>query len=488
MLLLLLLIVPTLSLAKQELSVKKNSTFILNEKYLRTYEKKGSATHHQLALKELGIKLESSMTSEMYSPYLFASTSYFKTDEEPFSASMPVYSPEKSYTVGVKQKLKYGMDLTGTVGTNVKEYKVAGVGNKASVGFARIDLSVDLWKNLFGKVDRAHLQSKHLAKENAKLQRKVDEKNFVLQLRNLYWHLVANSESLKISERLLQTSLRQLTEAQKRYRSSVADKGEVARNKSQVATRRASIVGLKYKRERYESTLKELVPELLGKNIILEKYDIDKTISEVLSCAALINGQSGSPKNYTLYDDMINNIDKRLTKDIIVANSHSGMDIKLISAFKGTGIDQSAGEALDEALYEDRKGYEIGLSVVIPLGTSGRKSEKTKLKIAKRRHGYQSKQLLAGLESRHNFIQNSLKYLFQAIEQEKESSKNLKIRLKDVERKYRQARISISELIYDQDALLVTELKVIELQRTIVETLLSYFSIYTDIPCSFNEV
>jgi hypothetical protein len=55
-------------------------------------------------------------------------------------------------------------------------------------------------------------------------------------------------------------------------------------------------------------------------------------------------------------------------------------------------------------------------------------------------------------------------------------------------RKYEQARVSINDLIFDQDALLRSELTTIETQLQILNVLFDYLAIYTETPCGFNRI
>lgn len=53
-------------------------------------------------------------------------------------------------------------------------------------------------------------------------------------------------------------------------------------------------------------------------------------------------------------------------------------------------------------------------------------------------------------------------------------------------KKYRQARVSFSTFIQDQDALLGSELSVINVKTEMLATVIDYLSVYTETPCQFN--
>ena len=56
-----------------------------------------------------------------------------------------------------------------------------------------------------------------------------------------------------------------------------------------------------------------------------------------------------------------------------------------------------------------------------------------------------------------------------------------------MKRKYNQARIPEYVLIQDQDALLSSDLSIVDTQLAILNTLLDYFVVFTQTPCSFNR-
>jgi outer membrane protein TolC len=78
--------------------------------------------------------------------------------------------------------------------------------------------------------------------------------------------------------------------------------------------------------------------------------------------------------------------------------------------------------------------------------------------------------------------------LREVIKSQKETNKYLAQSLKVSKRKYKQARISLQELIGEQDSHLQSQLQEIDSNLAIVNTLIDYFSIYMDTPCEFNRI
>ncbi|MGB0454619.1 MAG: hypothetical protein ACPGJV_13000, partial [Bacteriovoracaceae bacterium] len=111
-----------------------------------------------------------------------------------------------------------------------------------------------------------------------------------------------------------------------------------------------------------------------------------------------------------------------------------------------------------------------------------------KVKIEKMKLRYQKLQNTNRLTSEHQFIRQSVDLLLTSVTNQLDNIKNLRIRLSELQKKYRQGRISVSELILDQDNLLQSELGVIDTRLLIISTLINYFSVFTSTPCEFNRI
>ncbi|MEX1098927.1 MAG: hypothetical protein WEB87_00790, partial [Bacteriovoracaceae bacterium] len=88
----------------------------------------------------------------------------------------------------------------------------------------------------------------------------------------------------------------------------------------------------------------------------------------------------------------------------------------------------------------------------------------------------------------HQQISESIKILQEVIQTQKINSRQLEIRLKDMRKKYNQARISVNDLIQDQDSLFSSDLAIVDTKLSVLNTLLDYFSVFTETPCSFNRI
>ena len=91
------------------------------------------------------------------------------------------------------------------------------------------------------------------------------------------------------------------------------------------------------------------------------------------------------------------------------------------------------------------------------------------------------------MQAGHNSVLDQIKYLNLVLEEQKKNSAFLDSRLKSSKQKFEQARLDASVLILDQERMMNTDLSIISLQLQVVNVLLSYFDLYTDFPCDFNE-
>ncbi len=53
---------------------------------------------------------------------------------------------------------------------------------------------MDLWKNLWGRLDNQQYSGLNASKKKAAIQYQIDQKVFELNIRKIYWALVSNAE------------------------------------------------------------------------------------------------------------------------------------------------------------------------------------------------------------------------------------------------------------------------------------------------------
>jgi outer membrane protein TolC len=430
---------------------------------------------------------------------IYGNRTYDETRERPLIDFFPVYNPINQYQVGIKKNFKYGIsaDLSQSF-----DQRTGGSGtlniNNATTIINSLNLNFDLWKDLFGKLTRAQLDNAKLLYSQAKLQKRIEKKAFDITLRRVYYALVANEEKQKVQKTLLNLAKSQAQDARKRKRNSIADVGEVARYESQVEARKGSLFYLQYERENLFKTLRQYIPKFNEYELELSSYDLGSKINDVLQCTAVISSQRVAPYKYTYYDEMKDYLQKALGHQEVVDKSYDDIDVKITTGIRYTGVGNdnlgsnnyrgSTDLAMEDLENNNRMGFNAGVMVSIPIGGEKAATRKVKEVYTKKKYRAQIKNIDANLQSTHRQINESIKILMQVIDAQKQNSKKLKVRLKDMRKKYNQARVSVNALIQDQDALMSSDLSIIDTQLQIVNTILDYLIVFQETPCAFNRI
>lgn len=350
-----------------------------------------------------------------------------------------------------------------------------------------INLSLDLMKNLFGKLSKAQLKNAEFLSKKAELEKDIQTKAFLQTIRKIYWSLVATEEQIKISQSLLETSLQQLRDTERRRKSNVADDGDVARSRSQVANRRANILLLEYQRESQLQQLKEQVPSLAAKNITMAKVDLNQAVVDVLTCTAVIQSNPRTPFKFTQYDEVLDLVNQAYSEQKRITNSTDGWDLKLNGEALYFGKAYNYDDSINGVTDDTQKRYSVGLQLNIPLDDRKSNTEETQRILDEKRFLADKEMITGRMEAFHTQTLTNIALLQRAVRTQGENSRDLSVSLKSAQRKFNQARLGFRELISDQDLLLQSNLDEVRTKLTVVTTLLDYFSVFNQTPCGLNK-
>lgn len=478
----------------------QSETRYLTEAYLFTLAIQGSPRLDEIEATFLNAKVLEGEISEEFAPEFFGKGSYSETNEKALVTFQPVFTPVSQAQLGVRQAFRNGLLTQASIVSDQRSSAsspFAGKFRDSTTTVLSFTMQLDVWKNLFGRLSKARIEYADLQARSALLQKEIQSKVFVISLRRLYWSLVANQEAMKISEGLLNTARKQAADAGLRYRNAVADIDEVVRYDAQVSSRHASILYLKYQRETLLKQLRNLLPQLVGEEIQLGDYDIAATMDEVMECAVRIGSVKNIPYENTRYDELLLLLRNMRENRRDYNSRYARTDVKLFGTVKTTGISNeredgntyrgSYGGSFDDITGSNRSGYEVGLLFTLPLGSVKDNAQKT-------RELYDEKKLSATIDNTDTQIINthlelvkSIKLLNEVIKNQRLTSGQLGKRLAGMKKKYRLGRVSVNDLIMDQDALFNADLTTIETQLQMLSTLFDYFVIFPDTPCSFNR-
>ena len=101
-------------------------------------------------------------------------------------------------------------------------------------------------------------------------------------------------------------------------------------------------------------------------------------------------------------------------------------------------------------------------------------------------HNTEKKEIMSNLVSYHNYFATSMQKLISVMEDQKAYRDNLTIRVESMRKKYNQGRVSLSELIQDEDSLFESELALVNSYYNIIASMIDYFSVFNDFECDFN--
>ena len=471
----LLLLFQVATLGKEEV--------ILNEKLLKDHVDNSAPNTLAIDASFLAVDLTRQSFEDNFDLRLDGSANYAKTNENAYSSQMPVTSPTKNYKLGLVKPLNSGMSIgLNTFSEQITNSQINN-GTKSGVG---VTFSMDLYKNFLGKLTDSQRTVFTQASKRAGNERDIQKKTFHQNIRKIYWSLVANQEQLNISEQLKKFAKNQLANSKKRFRNNISDAGEVARYESQLADRKASIITLEYRRETFLQQLKELLPELSMKKLTLGKYDIKVAANQIFACTALISKFQEPPMQYTSYDEVLNNLREEYAGQRKVTNSYSDMNLELVSEMQRLGKTSGYSNSWSEFSDDGKNAFSAGIQLSIPLGGSNKKSQKIQRLLEKKRYLSQKEELVGRVNAYHTQIVKNIMLLQEVMKQQQINSEKLEISFRESKKKYSQARLTVRELIQDQNQYFSSNLSEIQSQLTIMTTLLDYFSVYTDIPCEIN--
>ncbi len=456
----------------------------LNEKVIVEWARHTSFNKHIIDLQKLNASINKEKFNENFIYQLDAQANYMKTKETSFSSFVPVSSPIENFELKLSKATKKGIHVTASASTGQVSNNYYSNGTTSTVSAS---IKFDLYKDFLGRLTSVRENSLKYKDEIAKAEARISETAFVSEVRKLYWSIVANNEALSISKRLLKTAEKLEKDTYNRFKSNVADKGELARIRSQVQARNGQIYVLEYERSNLYRKLRELFPEQMkATNIELEKYNLDKVVQQVLACTMKISQSNELPNNYTEYDDILELLKVDLEAQVAANTSYSKPDLALVTETKLIGKDFSYSDSFTEVADEGKSSVSVGLVLNIPLGSQKKTTEALQKEMITKQSIAKYKEVSGKLSAFHVETLKSIKVLNNVIAAQKRNTILLDQTLTESNKKFKQARISARDLIQDEDSLLQSNLDEINTKYNVIATIIDYFSVYNQTPCEMN--
>ena len=480
----LLILIYSLNVAAASNSVASDNIFYLNKENIINEAKNNSAAIENIKAQFLASKLDKSQYLEDFQPNLTADAKYFKTNERNFIEYAPVVSPISNFSIGAKKNFVSGFSFG--LYNNIEKRKYDKFGSDA-YNYVSIEFTMDLYKNLFGKNSKSKISYLKYQEDLAKIQKEIDTEIFLISVFRKYLEILLNHEAIKISQQILENYKVQEMDMKMRYKDGIADLSDVKRSSSQVSMQNVNILNLLNKEELLFLDLRNLLPSISGKNIKISDYDIknyDNYFSRIIS---IISSNNSVPLNYTKYDDVIKILYKSYKKEMNFTNNYDDLDLEFYSSYNHFGNNSTNKKALQDLNKDPRVSYETGLRLNIPLGNKKTDSKDTMILAQKSAFLAKKRQDMAKIESYHLQSISNIAILRKSQKFQKQNSINLKEISMLSKKKYKQARISIRDLIDDQDLYFQSILKELEIKEIAINQILDYMIIFTKTPFALSD-
>ena len=431
---------------------------------------------------------------EAYSSYTHANTK-----EKATNSFQPVFNNVNQYKLGVKKYTKYGvvLDLSSSVDQSSGQTLSGADYKDLHTSTHALGIQMDLWKDFMGSVTRANFSNVSDIQKKDQLQADISRSVLTNNVRKLYWAIVANNQKTLITQNLYTAANKQAADARKRKANSISDKAEVARFESLVHQRKGQLLLLEFEKEALYKNLRDLFPELNGKKLVLGEYNLGRSTFELLECTQKIDQMNDVPYNYTKYDEIVSLLKSVQTRQKKVDQKYDDIDLKLNLSLKQVGVSSNSDdntnyygdyqESVDDISDNDRSAMSASLLLTIPFGEDRKGTAAVKEAYTDKQFDASISQISSNVKSTHEQISKSVKILSQIIQEQRSNSKQLAIRVKEMKKKYSQARIPEYALIQDEDSLLQSDISVVDTQLQIVNTVLDYTSVFNTLPCAFNR-
>lgn len=464
-----------------------NESFVLDEKSLVQMAKESSPRVNLIEASALEANVRDLKFKENFGFNFVGEQNFQDSDEAAISTVVPVFGPTKLTQLGVQKGTKYGVGVSANIFTNQQSTNNGLINNQNRTGY-NIQFSMDLWKNLFGSISKNTTENLSLLRKQYDYESKVSKESYYIDLRKIYWSLVANEESLKVTNQLYDISKRQLVDISRRQRNKIADRGDVARIKAQVASRKATITALEFQRESMLRIIKSQLSLALNKDLKIQGYDIDGTIGKVMACIDIIGKQEKVPWDHTYYDEIVDLVKMSYEKTQKITDQYARPDLTLKGEYQRSGVGQGFSNSYDNYDDDSKGGGAIALELSVPLDGKKSKSKSVQEILDRKRYLASRENYRLMMEANHEQILKSIKLLQNVVAAQQENGKNLEISLRVSERKYKQARISLNDFINEQNLFFQSKLSEIDAQLAVINEILDYLKVFTLTPCELNRV
>lgn len=464
---------------------------VINEKTLKELINNDIPSIERINTMIIQSNLERTQYNQKYSPFVNAEASHSGVSGQMYNGYNGNFDdPANRVGVSVNQNLPVGMNFdVGIYNGYAKSFSYSPYGDfRYSQYDSNLEakLSLDLWKNLLGYSERSERLGLKINEQEKEEQAKLEKIKFYNEIRKMYWDLNVSHSLIKVYESLIKQAEIQEENIRKMYKSSIADKGDLARATAVVNIRKSDLLSVEYNMKQIKQQLSNLIPTLNNRELEFEYTNYDTSKDNILACFNKINEEKNTPFDLSSYSRLIKYKDEKIKANLKSLERYSDIDVKLEAKAASLGFGDRNGESFSDMAELDRRDYSVGLNLSMPFGSNYTNTKENQMKILKMQYNAEKKEIISNLTSFHNYFSATLANLFQIKEQQKDYRDNLLIRVKSMRTKYNQGRIALSDLIQDEDSLFESELSIIRTNYNIVALMIDYFTVFNDLDCDFN--
>lgn len=176
-----------------------------------------------------------------FTPKLFANAQLLKDGKEPFSAIMYDRINMENYSLGLSQEFSFG--LKATVSYAAEKTEIEGI-QSASIpaGFPttfwyatpKLELSMPLWGNAFGKTERAKQELNRQQSVAERFGSEAQAKGYLTEAEAAFWRLASAQDIVAVQKRALAQAQSILDYVTKKEKMNLGEKADVLQAKAMV--------------------------------------------------------------------------------------------------------------------------------------------------------------------------------------------------------------------------------------------------------------
>lgn len=457
----------------------------LSEDILVTHLKLGVPQWDQAALGKLEALSGSRLFGDQFAGGLSLGSEFSESDDPRQSAK------SEQYSLAYGQRLPLGMSTSLGYIHRLEKFGplLPGYANQESyVPVLFFNLNIDLWKNIFGSLDRAQQNHLEAIVKQSEISKTLGQHKVYTILRTLYWRIVIQKRRIDIYQNLVKSAELSHKTIKARYKDKIADLVSVTEIAAHLAAAKANYRKAQIDHNRLEKDLKMMIPSL--KDHVIKAKDgyqgVQKVVNQAIECSKTVANLESVPENHTQYDELMAAIDEALQWKLKETDNHASTDIKLKLESRSFGLDPDEATAKEQPFALEKTAYTASLSLTIPIG-SPYQTERLLAHTERFKADIRKESIHGELEAIHSNIKYNFEPLSEAIKLYHQSLKDQDKAFKLTVRKFNQGRISVFDYLNSQTNLLTSRLQVTELEERMLVEMLGYFGTFNQSPCKFNR-